>query len=199
MTPFTIAFAGDLDGEDQGQSYLDPRFTGTVAHDPTRAGISFDRAADGKIYFFEPGNGFEINVYDPRQRKIIHTIKRQVPKIAVSEDWAAESLERKKSRPRGDRFEMGDLPSHFPAIMSLSIDWADRLNIRTGRHWMGKGLASDLYDLDGQPLGQNMPPALANKIIAQRGSWLFVIDYHEDELRVWRIPVADLEAFLARP
>jgi len=192
--------AGDVTSDDTSPQFVDSRYSGSIEHDPTRAGISFDQGPDGNIYFFEPGHGFVIKVYDPVKKKVVRILERNIPPVAVTEDWAAETLRARKSamlsREMGDRLELVDLPSHFPAIMHLSIDWAGHLNIRTGRHWMDHDLPSDLYDLDGQPLGRGRPPAVANRIIAKRGSWIFIRGDRDGELQIWRIPVDELDRFV---
>jgi len=143
-----------------------------------------------------------IHVYDPVQRTIVRVLERSVPPIPVPREWAVATLEKRKAMNTSlawrKRLTMADLPDRFPAIMNLSIDWAGRLNIATGRHWMGKGVPADLYDLDGQPLGQNYPPATVNRVVARQGSFLFVKGDHEGELQVWRVPVEQLDHFLSQ-
>ncbi|MDJ0840704.1 MAG: 6-bladed beta-propeller [Acidobacteriota bacterium] len=194
-----IAGEADLENLDprRGLDYL--RKSREEKFNPTYPRILFARSAEGLIVYSQPWKGFRIVVYDPKTRQQIRVIERPFEPVPVPRAWAEAAFEKRheslKKRYPNATLTL-DMPAHFPAIMNLSIDYADRLAIRTARQFLGKGISSDLYDLYGNPLGKASAPVIENRVLGCRENWCYIAGRNDDELQVWRVRKNGVEAFL---
>jgi len=165
-------------------------------YNPARGRISFGLASDGLIYFSEPGSDFRISAYDPGTRKSVVAITKKHSPIRVDPEWAEDLFKRFQSANTSSYFQWElEVPSHFPAILGLAVNWKDQFLIATARQRLEHGAPSDLYDPSGRFLGSARVPSQENKIIGRRGPWLFLTGYEDEELQIWRIPIGELDSF----
>jgi len=145
------------------------------------------------IYFYEPGDGFAIKVYDPATRATSLLFRKDVPNTRFDEDWGRHRFEnRRVSQSMLDRYTWEpDFPDFFPDIVSLHLDFENHLHIARGAIFMEPDLPYLVFDLSGEPVANAIPTKQLPRILAQDGDWLYVAIYRGDELGIRKLRKTD--------